>query len=86
MLATVPVCPFQDPEHLANAAERGVLDTEPAWRTALLGVKLNTAVDMASMINIIDDLDLARINAAINEALRSTICIYCDTNSQCHPQ
>lgn len=83
MLAKVTVCPFQDPEHLANSAERGVLETEPAWQTALLGVKLNTAGDMA---RIIDDMDLARINAAVSEVLRSTICIYCDTNAMCHPK
>jgi len=82
MLAKVTVCPFQDPEHLSICAERGIIETNYAWLTDISVVSNSGLGKTATSI---DDLDMARINAAVSETLRSTICIYCDTNNQCHP-
>ena len=82
MLAKVTVCPFMDPEHIANCMERGSALIQPVASELLKNVR---HAGMGSVADQIDDAHLAIMNAAASELLRSTICIYCDTNSQCHP-
>lgn len=83
MLAKVTVCPFQDPEHIANSMERGSSPMQSVIKELLSNV---THAGLGSVATQIDDAMLAAINAGASELLRSTICIYCDTNAECHPK
>jgi len=82
MLAKVTTCPFQDPEHIANCLERGSEDLQIVSIELLNNIR---NAGLASMANQIEDNHLASMNAAATELIRSIVCIYCDTNNQCHP-
>lgn len=83
MLAKVTVCPFEDPEHIANCLERGMFQMAPVIQERLQNIK---DAGLSSQADELDDAYLAGINAGANELIRGTICIYCDTNNQCHPR
>jgi hypothetical protein len=84
VIAKVTVCPFLDPEHLAQCIENGIepleIQTQPIFEELR-----QYGPATKEIITRLEDTHLAEINAGVNEVLRRTICVFCDTNRQCHP-
>lgn len=83
MLAKVTVCPFLDPQHIADCLERGMGAIEQVIEERLQNIK---DAGPTEQVTELDDAYLAGINAGVSELIRSIVCIYCDTDKQCHPK
>jgi hypothetical protein len=83
MLAKISDCPLLDTEHLSSCADRGMEQLKPVIQERLKNIK---HAGLSQQATELEYAFLAAINHIQNETIRSTICIYCDTDRMCHPE